>query len=61
MHGFGRYYYFTEITGKKPLRNFYVGEFRDNNRNGFGLHYYSDLSVYIGEWINGIKTGYSFF
>ena len=61
MEGYGRYIYLSELSYKKPLRNYYIGEFKNNNRNGFGIHYYSDLSCYIGFWENGIKTGKSIF
>ena len=61
MKGFGKYIYLNPITSKKPLRNYYIGEFHTNNRNGFGIHYYSDMSTYIGYWKDGIKVGKSIF
>lgn len=56
LSGFGFYVYLSELNKKKNLRNFYVGEFEGNNREGFGVHFYSDSSVYIGHWKKGLKN-----
>ena len=61
MSGFGTYLYLSELKGKKNLRNFYIGNFKNNNRDGFGVHFYSDSSVYIGYWKEGIKNGRSLY
>ena len=53
--------YQSSFSIKKQLLNYYIGEFRDNNRDGFGIHCYSDGSIYIGYWENGLKEGKSFF
>ena len=61
MHGTGYYIYMSELGIKKNIRNFYIGGFKDNNRQGFGLHFYSDGSCYIGHWNNGVKDGKSLY
>ena len=38
-----------------------MGEFVNNNREGFGIHYYSDSSCYLGFWKNGQKSGKAIF
>lgn len=57
MHGIGYYIYMSELGIKKNIRNFYIGGFEGNNRQGFGLHFYSDGSCYVGNWSNGVKDG----
>ena len=37
------------------MRNYYIGNFNNNNWDGFGVHFYSDGSIYYGYWENGIK------
>ena len=41
LSGFGTYIYISEVNGMK-MRNYYIGHFKENNRDGFGLHFYSD-------------------
>ena len=35
----------------------YVGEWKNNNRNGHGIFTWADRSTYVGEWKNGNITG----
>jgi hypothetical protein len=35
----------------------YVGEFRDDKRNGKGTLTFSNGERYVGEWKNGLKSG----
>lgn len=53
-HGFGT---FTFFEGHK-----YVGEWKDDRYNGFGILYYANGNVwYIGEWENGESHGLGIF
>jgi hypothetical protein len=61
IEGFGQYVYYSGFSIKKQLLNYYLGEFVNNNREGFGIHYYSDGSIYIGYWLNGLKEGKAYF
>ena len=35
----------------------YQGEFKDDLRDGKGIHKWSDGKIYNGEWNNGLKHG----
>ena len=39
----------------------YEGEFKNGNREGYGLYYYSDGNKYEGEFKNGNKEGYGIY
>lgn len=36
---------------------FYEGNFKQNNRNGVGIHYYKNGDSYDGEWSNDRRIG----
>ena len=38
--------------------NIYKGEYREDERDGYGEMYWTDGSCYQGEWIRGIQHGY---
>lgn len=35
----------------------YFGYWRENKRNGIGIHWYNDNSFYLGEWCNDMYNG----
>lgn len=47
--------------GKKSLRDRYEGSIDNNIRTGYGVFYYSNLSVYAGMWSNNCKNGPGYF
>lgn len=55
IHGYGRYI-FPSSTQQK-LKEFFIGEFSENLKNGFGIHFYSDSSLLMGNWVNDKKEG----
>lgn len=36
--------------------NYYIGDFKDNEKNGFGYHHFINGLVYKGKYENGIKV-----
>ncbi len=40
------------------LRKVYMGEWKNNVRNGYGTCYFEDGSVYEGEWIDDMREGW---
>ena len=36
----------------------YKGEYKEDERDGYGEMYWTDGSCYQGEWIRGIQHGY---
>ncbi|KAL7543309.1 hypothetical protein ACHAXR_012618 [Thalassiosira sp. AJA248-18] len=65
MHGHGAYYYYIEsMTGNKKIvkeNGKYIGQFRQNLRNGHGVYTLPDTSIYDGEWRDNIQNGYGIF
>ncbi|KAI3385394.1 hypothetical protein SNEBB_008488 [Seison nebaliae] len=64
MSGEGHYVWYvkrTEVGSPYNLRNEYIGNFTNNERNGYGKFYYADGSTYEGNWSNGKKHGYGKF
>jgi len=65
MHGSGTYYYYEETPGLEPHAvketGKYVGEFRENLRNGLGLYILSNGSSYDGEWRENNMHGWGVF
>lgn len=55
MDGCGRYQFFDVESDKHTAS--YVGEFKDNQFNGFGERKFMDKSIYKGQWQNGMRTG----
>jgi hypothetical protein len=49
----------TNCTGRFDWSDgeHYIGEFRDNKRNGFGTNYYVEGRVYSGAWVNDKQQG----
>ena len=46
----GTYYY--------PMGDIYEGEFKNNEKEGYGIFYYSDGTIYEGEWKSNYPEGY---
>ena len=61
LEGFGIYIYQNNFSANKYLRNHYRGFFKNGQRDGLGVHFYSDGSVYLGEWKNNNKHGIAIF
>ena len=62
MHGLGTYYYYLEQGSRPPKQNgHYVGQFRQNLRNGMGVYTLPDGSIYDGEFRDNIQNGYGIF
>eukprot|EP00531_Pseudo-nitzschia_arenysensis_P000643 CAMPEP_0116129562 /NCGR_PEP_ID=MMETSP0329-20121206/7988_1 /TAXON_ID=697910 /ORGANISM="Pseudo-nitzschia arenysensis, Strain B593" /LENGTH=1052 /DNA_ID=CAMNT_0003623833 /DNA_START=203 /DNA_END=3361 /DNA_ORIENTATION=- len=59
MQGTGTYYYGSSDPLKPGSR--YVGEFRENLRNGMGRYFLADGSVYDGQWRDGVMNGLGIF
>ncbi len=59
MQGNGTYYYGSSDPLKPGSR--YVGEFRENLRNGIGRYFLADGSVYDGQWRDGVMNGLGVF
>jgi len=49
----GTYYY--------PKGDIYEGEFKDSEKEGYGIFYYSDGTIYEGEWKSNHPEGYGIF
>lgn len=49
LHGF--------VVVKYGTLNYYIGEYKDNEKNGFGYHYFINKLVYKGKYIDGKKVG----
>ena len=49
----GTYYY--------PIGGIYEGEFKDSEKEGYGIFYYSDGTIYEGEWKSNHPEGYGIF
>mmetsp|Transcript_7435 Transcript_7435/g.16849 ORF Transcript_7435/g.16849 Transcript_7435/m.16849 type:complete len:1166 (-) Transcript_7435:911-4408(-) len=69
MHGHGAYYYYRDVSGSggntnkaPPQENGkYIGQFRQNLRNGHGVYTLPDGSIYDGEFRDNIQNGYGIF
>ena len=59
MQGTGTYYYGSSDPLKLGSR--YVGQFRENLRNGMGRYFLADGSVYDGQWRDGVMNGLGVF
>eukprot|EP00535_Pseudo-nitzschia_heimii_P008612 CAMPEP_0197177120 /NCGR_PEP_ID=MMETSP1423-20130617/2839_1 /TAXON_ID=476441 /ORGANISM="Pseudo-nitzschia heimii, Strain UNC1101" /LENGTH=1107 /DNA_ID=CAMNT_0042626619 /DNA_START=55 /DNA_END=3378 /DNA_ORIENTATION=+ len=59
MQGTGTYYYISSHPDQLGPR--YVGEFRENLRNGIGRYFLPDGSVYDGQWRDGVMNGLGVF
>ena len=57
IEGFGIYNYKNQQDTIRFMNNIYIGFFSDNNKNGMGVHLFSDGSSIIGKWEEGIKNG----
>jgi len=62
MHGHGSYHYYIEKSKTVPKENGrYVGQFRQNLRNGHGVYTLPDGCIYDGEWRENIQNGWGVF
>jgi hypothetical protein len=59
MQGKGTYYYGSSDPAKPGTR--YIGEFKENLRNGMGCYYLPDGSIYDGQWRDGVMNGRGMF
>ena len=60
MQGQGTYYYCqaeNSTDGSSGMGSRYVGEFKENMRNGYGIYYLPDGSIYNGMWNQGVPSG----
>jgi len=58
MQGKGTYYYEQAENSKCTDGGArYIGEFKENMRNGIGKYFLPDKSVYDGMWSNGLMNG----
>ena len=55
MHGRGKYYFYD--SQKEKFSSSYEGTFVNNRFEGTGVRKYSDRTIYIGQWQNGMRTG----
>jgi hypothetical protein len=55
IHGTGTYYYGSSNPLKPGSR--YIGEFKENSRNGNGFYFLPDGSEYNGTWRDGVMNG----
>ena len=53
-HGKGIFYYYK-------LGDIYIGDWRYNNQNGYGIEYFSNGNKYEGEWKNDLADGIGIF
>ena len=49
--------YVWKKSGEKETHPKYKGEVKDRKPNGLGVIIYSDGSMYVGRWKNGIREG----
>ena len=50
---------FGDIVGESEQEyNYYIGEWKNNLRNGKGILCYKDGRIYIGDFINDKANGY---
>lgn len=61
LEGFGVYIYQTQGSHRQLVHNHYRGFFVNGQRNGVGTHFYSNGSVYFGEWRANDKHGRALF
>ena len=64
MQGQGTYYYAqadNSVLDKATLGARYIGEFKENMRNGFGQYFLPDGSIYNGMWREGMMNGKGIF
>ena len=65
MQGHGTYYYAqadnSRALSKDGLGSRYIGEFKENMRNGTGKYFLPDGSVYDGTWREGMMSGRGIF
>lgn len=62
MHGQGAYNYYLDSGNGPPKENGkYVGQFRQNLRNGHGVYTLPNGSVFDGEFRDNIQNGYGIF
>jgi hypothetical protein len=61
LEGFGVYIYQNAFSENKLIRNHYRGLFKFGEREGLGVHFYSDGSFYIGNWKRNAKHGEAVF
>ena len=55
-----RYELSKEKRARKDYKNgYYVGEYADDNRNGYGIFYWNGGDQYEGTWTDDKKTGYA--
>ena len=40
-----------------PNGSYYIGEYKDSSKHGYGEHYYSNGDVYKGDWVKSYKEG----
>jgi hypothetical protein len=55
--GFGTHIWLEGSTENKLLRNRYIGYWKEGQRSGKGIFYYSNGSMYEGEWFENLKHG----
>lgn len=56
MEGFGTYRKYDPASDS--FGDKYEGGFHQSKMLGMGKMYYSDGSLYYGEWLNGVRSGY---
>lgn len=59
--GIGIQIWYETKGENKILKNRYIGEWTNGNRNGYGLIFYSNGSRYEGYFTDNIKNGYGMF
>lgn len=55
IDGFGVYIYKDVIDSVRIINNLYAGPFTLGEKNGIGLHLFSDGSLLAGKWNAGFK------
>lgn len=57
--GYGENIWFLKRVSNSqyPLRNHYIGEFLNGERQGNGIFYYASGAIYDGQWKNNMKHG----
>ena len=50
----------AEVRKKTYGNDYYIGEFSNNQRNGYGIYYFDDGTIVKGKWKNGKRTSGSY-
>eukprot|EP00111_Clytia_hemisphaerica_P004026 TCONS_00011537-protein len=60
-HGENTWYLKRVKSTQYPLRNYYVGDFLNGERHGYGVFHYASGAKYEGEWMSNLKHGHGKF